>query len=130
MSDVASAPEGYVAAYGTLTFDTARLPETDWQAQENTPPVTRIPARLSGSSLTQNGFTGPLNSALTMEVACFGPWCASAPSGQMVLAFLKQSPKGQSLKLTPCGSHLVFDPALSDLRATKRCYLEGACGTP
>ena len=63
-------PETYVVVHGTLSFDEGRLPVTDWDNQEATPQETPIPARLSGRSLTQDGFTAPFYRTITLNAVC------------------------------------------------------------
>lgn len=112
LQEVIEAEEGYVAATGTLTFDEGKLPKVDMAQQDQTPPLTRISARIKGTALTKSGFTQPFNRALTLEVSCFGPWCAGAASGKRVLAFLKQTSAGYVLSTTPCGGHVFYDLSL------------------
>lgn len=128
--DVAISEEGYVAAVGTLRFDEERLPVVDMQRQQDTPPLTPIPARISGKALTKKGFTQALNASLTLEVACFGPWCASPPSGKKALVFLKKTEAGYTLQTNPCGGMIFYDPDQTALDKVKQCYLNGHCPKP
>ena len=130
LHEIVNAEEGYIAATGKLTFDERKLPKVDMRRQDATKPVTRIKARLKGTSLTKSGFTNQLNTSLTLEVNCFGPWCASALSGKEVLAFLKQTPVGYTLSTTPCGGHIFYDPSKDALKSVERCYLTGQCPKP
>lgn len=130
LHEVVNAPEGYVAVSGVLTFDPSDLPKTDWDHQDQTPPLTRVSAQMKGKSLTKSGFTGAFDRRISMEVACFGPWCAGATSDKPMLAFLKQTSRGYSLSLTPCGGHAFADPSPKDLRKVHNCYLKGTCPKP
>jgi hypothetical protein len=127
LHEVIKADEGYVAARGVLTFDERKLPKVDWNNQADTPALTRIKARLKGTILTKNGFSKPLNTRLTLEIKCFGPWCAGATSGIEVLAFLEQTPTGYSLSTTPCGGHIFGEPTRANIKAVEQCYLKGIC---
>lgn len=130
LQEVVDSPDGYVAVHGVLTFDTALLPKVDWNAQQNTPPITKIPATLSGKSLTKNGFTSTFRRQITLAVNCLGPWCASAPNDKPVLAFLKQSRGQLSLSITPCGGHAFFSPKAKALKTVKRCFVSNTCPRP
>lgn len=128
--DVANAPEGYVAAHGILQFDASKLPKVDWNKQQDTPPLTRIRARLKGHALTKQGFTHKMNAPVTLEVSCYGPWCAAPPSGKHALVFLQKTDAGYVLETNPCGGLIFFDPTDEALKKVQRCYLEGHCPKP
>lgn len=127
LHSVATSPEGYLAVHGKLTFDTTRLPVTDWENQGATPALTRIPARIKGKSLTRKGFKNRFNRKITLELHCAGPWCASARSGKTALTFLKQTDQGYTLTIAPCAANAFFDPDRAALEQTKDCYLNGNC---
>lgn len=127
LHEVINAEEGYVAATGKLTFNERHLPKVDMHHQDATQPLTRIKARLTGKSLTTSGFTNKTRIPLTLEVSCYGPWCARASSGKDVLAFLKQTPTGYTLTTTPCGGHVFYEPSRKMLETVERCYLTGQC---
>ena len=73
----AEAEETYIVVQGRLKFDPARLPSTDMIPQQK-PAHTLIPARLTGQALTKGGFDQAFDRAITLDVQCFGSWCASA----------------------------------------------------
>ena len=122
-----AAEDAYVAVHGTLDFDAAALPQTDWADQRATPPETRIPARLRGKALGQDGFTHSFDAAVTLVVKCFGPWCAQPPVGAEVVAFVQQDAEGPVLTVDPCGGDAFFDPAPEVLETVKQCFKGGAC---
>jgi hypothetical protein len=121
-----AAEEVYVVVHGTLTFDEARLPKTNWEDQAATPAETPIPARLSGRSLTHEGFTAPFDRNITFDVRCLGPWCASAASGSDVLAFVEYREGQYLFSLGPCYANAVFDPDPAQLDQAVSC-LAGNC---
>ncbi|MGB7318602.1 MAG: hypothetical protein WBC85_11615 [Planktotalea sp.] len=127
LHEVIEAEEGYVAVTGTLRFDESKLPKVDMSRQEQTPPITRIKARIKGKALTKSGFTKPFNTALMFEVSCYGPWCAGAQSGKNALAFLKQTKAGYVLSTNPCGGHVFFEPNKETLNSVEQCYIKGHC---
>lgn len=102
--------EAYVVVSGDLAFDVDMLPVVDWSDQIAVPPFTEIPARLTGFSLTSEGFSAPFEAEVTLKIGCAGPWCASAQPGPS-LAFLKQTPAGWVLAQGPCGGFYFGDPA-------------------
>ncbi len=83
--EIHAAPETYIIVEGRLTLDASKLPETDLTNQ-SPPELTRVPAILSGTSLSRAGFDAPFAREITLEVACFGPWCGGAQNGMEVLA--------------------------------------------
>ncbi len=127
LQEIIKAEEGYVAATGTLRFDENKLPKVDWNRQEQVPPITNIRAQLKGMALTKSGFTHPINTSLSFEVNCYGPWCAGGASGKKVLAFLKQTSNGYVLSTNPCGGHVFYEPSEETLDSVVQCYTKGRC---
>ena len=123
---IVTSPDGYVAATGVLTFDEAKLPRTNWDKQEDTPQMTNIPARLTGKALQQSGFTGDYARDVVLNVACFGPWCAGAPEGEEILAFVNVDDAPPSISFTPCGGH-SFSPEMREQALA--CFNGGACAS-
>lgn len=137
----ARSDETYIVVHGTLTFDESRLPKTDWQNQQKTPPNTLIPARLEGMSLTRKGFVARFNRPIMLNVQCLGPWCASAKSGTDYLAFLRrtgapsglgasgQSASGGSyqLDINACGGMGFAAPSGQALETVVECFRGGPC---
>ena len=130
LHDVSTSKDGYIAVTGTLSFEEDKLPFPDWDNQQDTPPLTKIKANFKGKVLGRTGFKKSFSTALIINVHCYGPWCAGAKSNKQVLAFLKQSPNGYSLEISPCGDHLFYKPSKADLNTVKRCYLAKQCPKP
>lgn len=123
--EIHAAPEIYIVVEGRLTLDAHKLPETNVE-NPSAPPLTRVPATLSGTSMTGAGFDAPFSQAITLEVACFGPWCGGAQNGMEVLAFLRKTATGYALAIDPCGGH-VFPNQKKLRRQVLRCFKGGAC---
>jgi|GEM_PF-319731 len=137
----AQSDKTYIVVHGTLTFDESRLPKTDWQNQQKTPPDTLIPARLEGKSLTRKGFVARFSRPIMFNVQCLGPWCASAKSGTDYLAFLRrtgapsglgatgQSASGVSyqLDINACGGMGFAAPSEEVLETVVDCFRGGPC---
>lgn len=101
----------HVVAIGTLSFDKARLPKTDWNNQAATPALTQIPARFKGMGLTRGGFTSTMQMRVTLDVQCFGPWCASAVTDTPYLLFLRKDADGSHAVFDPCGGLAMPNPS-------------------
>jgi hypothetical protein len=93
----------YVVVEGRLHFDEGKLPKTDWDKQELTPQETNIPARVTGMALQRAGWLTPFDGAVTLQVQCYGPWCAGANDGADYVMFLEQRDAGYLLQVNPCG---------------------------
>ncbi|MGX9356326.1 hypothetical protein ACS3SW_14525 [Roseobacteraceae bacterium S113] len=125
-AEVAQSEARYTMVIGALAFDTSALPVTDWDKQEDTPQMTNIPARLTGKSLQQGGFTGDYARDVVLNVACFGPWCAGAPEGEEILAFVNVDDAPPSISFTPCGGH-SFSPEMREQALA--CFNGGVCAS-
>ena len=123
----ASSEDTYTVVHGTLTFDETRLPKTDWQNQQKTPPDTLIPARLKGKALTRRGFNAGFNRPITFNVQCLGPWCASAKSGTPYLAFLRKTDSDYHLDINACGGMGFAEPSEKALETVVQCFRGGPC---
>ncbi|AXI49032.1 hypothetical protein C1J03_21235 [Sulfitobacter sp. SK012] len=119
----------YIVVRGTLRFDHKLLPKTDWEHQQDTPPMTRIPVTLQGLSLSRAGFDVPFDRKVTLEVACLGPWCASANNGD-VLAFVARGLSGYVLETNPCGGFLFGNPSPAMLKKVSACFQGKDCTPP
>lgn len=124
---IAAAPDPYVVVHGRLSFDADLLPRTDWEAQQDTPPETGIPARLSGHALGRDGFKTRFDRAITLRVLCYGPWCANPPGDGMVLGFVKRVNGAYSLATDPCGGDAFFAPPPEMLKQVLSCHRGGPC---
>ncbi|WP_293451376.1 hypothetical protein [Planktotalea sp.] len=114
---------------GTLTFDANKLPKPINDDMAG-PDLTKIKGKITGKSLSRSGFKSTFSTDLTLEIKCFGPWCARAKSNSEVLVFLKQTQQGYTLTVQPCGSHILYQPTRADLNTAKRCYLANNCPPP
>lgn len=123
----AEAEETFVVIHGRLDFDESRLPEVDMTRQNDTPPDTLIPARLSGKSLSRKGFERPFERRIMLNAQCFGPWCATPVPGTDYLAFLERTDRGYVLRLDPCGGMGFAEPTPDMLEKVTACFRGGAC---
>ncbi|MGJ8626223.1 MAG: hypothetical protein ACSHXB_04610 [Sulfitobacter sp.] len=118
-------PDAYVVVYGRLTTDGRKMPRADKSSQK-APKMTRIPAMISGQSLSKSGFRTPFDQNITLEVACFGPWCGSVGNSTEVLAFIKRGKNGYTLEIDPCGGNVFASPKPAMLKQAQRC-MRGQC---
>ncbi|MEQ8899091.1 MAG: hypothetical protein RID23_18575 [Roseovarius sp.] len=121
------AEERYIAVHGALSFDESKLPETDLQDQGSTPKSTPLPAQLTGMSLSAEGFTTPFVHPVTLDVRCYGPWCAGMTSGTEVLGFVELRESGPVLTLDPCYSVTIPEPDEKMLEQVIGCMKGEAC---
>ncbi|WP_299564858.1 hypothetical protein [uncultured Sulfitobacter sp.] len=118
----------FVIVQGRLDFDAGALPQTDLANQNATPPMTSIDAELLGMALGASGFDVPYDQPVTLVVACYGPWCASAQEGGDVLAFVERRPGARDVvTVTPCGGYLFATPTPAMIDAVRQCFNGGAC---
>ncbi len=116
----------YVVVHGKLTFNERKLPR-EGSTSQNPPKMTKIPATLSGRSLSKAGFSTPFKQGITLEVSCFGPWCGSGENGMDVLAFVKKGKGGYTLAIDPCGGEVFVNPEPVKLKKVKTCFKRGKC---
>lgn len=124
--EVQEDPRDYLVVHGRLTLDHKALPG-DGRLDQDKPEMTMVPAHLTGKSLTQAGFEVPFEHDITLEVACFGPWCGDAENGTDILAFVRRDDSGYALAINPCGGHQFLNPDAKQLRAVHRCFKDGKC---
>lgn len=122
----AGAEEHYVVVHGELRFDQSRLPDAELN---DSPPSTRIAAKLSGHALSNGTFSHPFDRSIKLDVLCFGPWCGVAKSGVDYLAFLEVREGGYILKINPCGGQAFAEPTPEMLRQVEQCNAGGPCKT-
>jgi hypothetical protein len=121
-----AAKEAYVVVHGRLTLDMSKLPK-GMTTNPAPPSMTRVPAILRGSSLNTSGFALPFEQKVMLEVACFGPWCGGAKSGEDVLAFVRKETDGYALPISPCGGSVFGEPKPAMLKRVKQCLTLQNC---
>lgn len=126
-AEAEAAADAYRVVHGVLHFDERLLPRVDMASQDRVPPETRIPARITGQALGRGGFVTPFAAEITLEIQCFGPWCAGAGSDMPYLAFLRQTREGYALRITPCGGFAFAKPSQEALQLVISCQAGGPC---
>lgn len=125
-AEVNAAAEIYIVVSGRLTLNERKLPKRT-ASTPRPPEMTRIKARLKGTSMTLDGFTVPFDQRITLEVACFASWCGGVQSGTDVLAFVRRDAGKYALGVNPCGGHVFGTPKPAMLKQVIQCYRGGAC---
>lgn len=125
----AKAEAAYLPVRGTLHFDRRLLPKTDWDNQQATPAITRIPATFKGAALRARGAPVPIETQLTLEVRCLGPWCAAPQPGDS-LGFLRETAKGYVLSTNACGGFLFGKPTKAQVKELQACLAGQRCDRP
>ena len=120
------AKETYYIVVGDLAFDPARLPKVDPERQDETPPVTLIPATFAGQAIVAQGGDVSFSTNVTLEVRCYGPWCARPQPGR-VLAFVRKDDAGHFIQDNPCGGHIFANPRRDQLQQVRQCMRGRQC---
>ncbi|AXI43845.1 hypothetical protein [Sulfitobacter sp. SK011] len=118
--------DAYVVVHGRLVVDQRKFLRAGASSQ-NPAEMTRIPATIEGRALLKTGFNAPFKRGITLEVACFGPWCESVENGADVLAFLRRDAAGYVLAIDPCGGDVFATPQVAMLKQVERCFRRGQC---
>ena len=111
---------------GNLSFDPNKLPKVDWDHQEDVRPDNYLTGRITGKSLTRNGFTNAFSKQINTNVQCYGPWCAGLSQGS-ALVFLKRENGNYLLETNPCGGFAFGDPDDGILNKIKACMQGKRC---
>jgi len=122
----AHAEAAYVPVLGTLDFDASAVPQVDWEAQQDTPPVTLIPATFKGEALTVRGIAQPFATDVVLEVRCAGPWCPQPQPGRM-LGFLRKTSHSYVLNTNACGGFMFGRPTDAAVQHVKDCLAGRTC---
>ena len=132
-------PEDIYILKGTLTFDEARLPETDMLNDGWTPPP--IAAEFRGFALNRGGFTTRYDRDVLLQPLCVGPWCGGAASGEVAIMFAKVLGDDLVIDAPACGGTIFYNVTRAmeqeavacmngDCSAGQPniiCYEDGAC---
>ncbi len=128
-SEAEASEETYIVVKGDLSFDPDRLPKTNWANQAATPARTEIASDIQGLALTERGFTEPVETDLTLQIDCAGPWCPSPAPGP-ALVFLERSETGYKLVQGACGGFYFGAPTPEMLKGVHQCFTGGPCPLP
>lgn len=111
---------------GELRFDESLLPQSRADNPNDTPPLTRIPAQLSGKLLEGKYFSGRVNVPAVLEVECLGPWCGGMQSGADYVFFAEQRGQELVIQANACGG-FVFADTSDTRRQVLDCHRGKAC---
>ena len=118
----------YRIVHGTLTAqETVRKRKTTGNDRFNPKPV-HVKARLQGMQLGAGGFATPIDTPVTVTLACFASWCGGWPrSGQMLMSVEEGKDGGLIVTSDPCGSQIYPKPTRAELRRVLTCHKGGSC---
>lgn len=122
-----AAPETFHVLYGTLSFDPRQMPQGGYAGVPDPQPGP-VGARFTGFALGLEGFTRPLETSVTLQPTCAGPWCGTFGPGTALL-FAEVTDAGYVVEIGPCGGGAfdeVSEATLGDLAA---CLRGQACGS-
>ena len=111
---------------GRLRFDKSLLPKSHAEDPNDTPPLTRIPAQLSGKMLEGKYFSKRINAPAVLEVECLGPWCGSMAPGEALLFFAEQRGSDLVIRAAACGGFAFADTS-GVRRQVIDCHRGKAC---
>ncbi|MGB0798135.1 MAG: hypothetical protein ACPGRD_02285 [Planktomarina sp.] len=85
-------------------------------------------ATVVGHSLTQDGFTKPISTTITVRSGCAGPWCGAAlDSGKTYLAVLRVAENDLILDIGPCPFTAIAEPATAQIQTFVNCAQGKTC---
>ncbi|MDC0658616.1 hypothetical protein N6L27_11455 [Leisingera sp. SS27] len=116
----------YNVIAGELKFDESLLPQSHSDNPNDTPPLTRIPAQLSGKLLEGKYFSRRVSVSAVIEVECLGPWCGGMKSGADYVVFAEQRGQELVVRANACGG-FAFDDTSTVRRQVLDCHRGKAC---
>ncbi|AHD01818.1 hypothetical protein METH_15005 [Leisingera methylohalidivorans DSM 14336] len=111
---------------GELRFDESLLPRSHADNPNDMPPLTRIPAQLSGKMLDGRYFSSRVNVQAVLEVECLGPWCGGMAPGADQVFFAEQRGQELVIRAGACGG-FVFADTSEVRRQVLDCHRGAAC---
>lgn len=111
---------------GELRFDESLLPQSHSEDPAEMPPLSRIPAQLSGKLLEGRYFAGRVDVPVVLEVECAGPWCAGVTAGAGYVVLAEQRGSELVVQVGACGGFL-FDDTSQIRREVLDCHRGKGC---
>lgn len=119
---VAESSESFVVLRGEFEFDVKKVPNV------NAPPLeVAIPTVFKGKLLTGAGFTDDVEFAVTLNLACSGPWCARVSPKTDYLAYVLQTDDALIFNVDPCYAFAFSNPLPEYVEAVEQCAAGGDC---
>lgn len=115
---------GRIEPYGKINE-----PKQDLNGNKtDTTATTRV--RLTGRSLTAEGFTGTYDADITLNLACLSVWCPGAPATDTeIFATLRHDGEARVLDQGPCHGNALPWSADAEARVLN-CHRFGKCEAP
>lgn len=111
--------EPFYAAVGQLDF--APPPKL------SVPGAQEFSATLRGTSLTQSGFTAPIDTDVFVKTSCVGPWCGHVQSGEKMLMVLKRDNDQLILHVNACPNTTLSNPTAAQIQTFVNCTQGKTC---
>lgn len=122
----AQSDSAYNIIAGELRFDESLLPQSHAEDPADMPPLSRIPAQLSGKLLEGKYFAGRVSVPVVLEVECAGPWCAGVKAGAGYVVLAEQRGAELVVQVGACGGFL-FDDTSQIRREVLDCHRGKGC---
>lgn len=90
-------------------------------------PLTEGTVRISGRSLTANGFDKTFDADVTLRLRCLSIWCPRTPDDGPFILFLERTSAGYVLELDPCSGHMIDALHPGQLMRLLACHTSGVC---
>ena len=116
-----AAAETYVVLRGTVSEAEILIPPEIDKTQSYP-----VPVWFSGQVLTRDGFTQSLETPMTVQVNCAGPWCGSMLPGSQIIAFAQVTDGAYVIEASPCQTW-VFQPTPLVEELLTSCIRNEAC---
>ena len=85
-----------------------------------------VPGWFSGQALTGTGFDYPLETPVTVQVMCAGPWCGSMLPTDELIIFATLTDGAYDIQAGPCDG-AVFQPSRQTEALLLSCFQGAAC---
>lgn len=84
------------------------------------------PVQITGSGLSSQGFSVPVDISATLRLNCLAVWCASPPADEELLMIVKKAEDALILEVGPCGGTAVNWDKDAEERLLK-CHMSKVC---
>lgn len=124
----AESPEDYIIGLGYFTQTGLPVPPRGDDEDINDRQSYSVEGRFIGDLFDGQGFSLDADFAVTVEVACLGPWCGSHGNAEHALFFFRQMADGSRLlEAGLCPLWMFVDPSPDMVSEVLACHA-GSCG--
>ena len=126
-AEVSKVETPYYILYGTLEFNTRKLPRAVDQEAQAIPTPDPVDARFDGAGLTLEGFTTEFAGDVVLQPTCAGPWCGQAQAGVPSLMFGAVNGDTITIVADACSTWIFPEPSQAQLDAMTDCINGRSC---